>query len=128
MQKLKVNDEVIVIAGKDKGKTGSVIKINSKKNEVIVTGINMVKKALKPSQENPQGGFAEVERPLHASNIAVVSPKTKKGTRVRIESKDGKGKSWFTIGVSPNIIEASFKALIDSLDYKLYKEKAPANN
>lgn len=90
MQKLKVNDEVIVIAGKDKGKTGSVVKINSKKNEVIVTGINMVKKALKPSQENPQGGFAEVERPLHVSNIAVVSPKTKKGTRVRIESKDGK--------------------------------------
>ncbi len=90
MQKLKVNDEVIVIAGKDKGKTGSVVKINSKKNEVIVTGINMVKKALKPSQENPQGGFAEVERPLHVSNIAVVSPKTKKGTRVRIENKDGK--------------------------------------
>ncbi|MEC7275993.1 MAG: 50S ribosomal protein L24 [Bdellovibrionota bacterium] len=90
MQKLKVNDEVIVIAGKDKGKTGSVVKINSKKNEVIVTGINLVKKALKPSQENPSGGFAEVERPLHVSNIAVVSPKTKKATRVRIESKDGK--------------------------------------
>ena len=45
-----------------------------------------------------------------------------------IESTDREGKSWFTIGVSPNIIEASFKALIDSLDYKLYKEKAPANN
>ena len=50
----------------------------------------MVKKALKPSQENPQGGFAEVERPIHVSNIQVVSPKTKKGTRVRIEEKDGK--------------------------------------
>ena len=49
-------------------------------------------------------------------------------TRVSIESTDGKGKSWFTIGVSPNIIDASFKALIDSLDYKLYKEKAPAGN
>jgi len=49
-------------------------------------------------------------------------------TRVSIESTDKSGKSWFTIGVSPNIIEASFKALIDSLDYKLYKEKAPANN
>ena len=49
-------------------------------------------------------------------------------TRVSIESTDREGKSWFTIGVSPNIIEASFKALIDSLDYKLYKEKAPANN
>ena len=49
-------------------------------------------------------------------------------TRVSIESTDKNGKSWFTIGVSPNIIEASFQALIDSLDYKLYKEKAPANN
>ncbi len=90
MQKLKVNDEVIVVAGKDKGKTGKVDKINFKKNEVIVAGVNIVKKALKPSQENPQGGFAEVERPLHVSNVAVVSPKTKKSTRVRIEEKDGK--------------------------------------
>ena len=45
-----------------------------------------------------------------------------------IESTDKDGKNWFTIGVSPNIIDASFKALIDSLDYKLYKEKAPAND
>ncbi len=90
MQKLKVNDEVVVIAGKDKGKSGTLQKINFKKNEVIVSGVNLVKKALRPSQENPQGGFAEVERPLHISNVAVVSPKTKKGTRVRIEEKDGK--------------------------------------
>ena len=53
--------------------------------------------------------------------------KVKVGNFFRIESTDKTGKSWFTIGVSPNIIEASFKALIDSLDYKLYKEKAPAN-
>lgn len=90
MQKLKVNDEVIVITGKDKGKTGKVANINFKKNEVLVSGVNLVKKALKPSQENPQGGFAEVERPVHISNIAVVSPKTKKSTRVRIETKEGK--------------------------------------
>ena len=90
MQKLKVNDEVIVITGKDKGKTGSVQKINFKKNLVLVSGINMMKKALKPSQENPSGGFMDVERPLHISNIAVVSPKTKKATRVKIETKDNK--------------------------------------
>ena len=52
---------------------------------------------------------------------------TEDTTRVLIESTDKTGKSWFTVGVSPNIIEASFRALIDSLDYKLYKEKAPAN-
>ncbi len=90
MQKLKVNDEVVVIAGKDKGKTGKLSKINSKTSKVLVEGVNVVKKALRPSQENPQGGFAEVERPIHISNIQVVSPKTKKATRVRIEEKDGK--------------------------------------
>ena len=90
MQKLKVSDEVVVLSGKDKGKTGTVTKINFKTDLVFVTGVNMAKKALKPSQENPSGGFAEVERPLHISNIAVMSPKTKKATRVRIEVKDDK--------------------------------------
>jgi len=60
--------------------------------------------------------------------VRILNTGTNATTRVSIESTDRKGKSWFTIGVSPNIIEASFKALIDSLDYKLYKEKAPANN
>ena len=90
MQKLKINDEVIVTAGKNKGKTGTLTKINSKKNTVIVAGVNVVKKALRPTQENPDGGFADIEKPIHVSNIAVVSPKTGKATRVRIEEKDGK--------------------------------------
>ena len=59
--------------------------------------------------------------------VRILNTGTNAITRVSIESTDSSGKSWFTIGVSPNIIEASFKALIDSLDYKLYKEKAPAN-
>ena len=59
--------------------------------------------------------------------VRILNTGTEATTRVLIESTDKSGKSWFTIGVSPNIIEASFKALIDSLDYKLYKEKAPAN-
>lgn len=90
MQKLKVNDEVIVVAGKDKGKTGKVAKINFKKNTVLVAGVNLVKKALKPTQENPTGGIVDVEKALHISNVALVSPKTSKATRVRIEEKDGK--------------------------------------
>ncbi len=90
MQKLKMNDEVIIVAGKDKGKTGNIQNINDKRNNVLVNGVNMVKKAMKPSQDNPAGGFAEVERPIHVSNVMVVSPKTKKGTRVRIEERDGK--------------------------------------
>jgi 2-isopropylmalate synthase len=59
--------------------------------------------------------------------VRILNTGTNAITRVSIESTDSTGKNWFTIGVSPNIIEASFKALIDSLDYKLYKEKAPAN-
>ena len=90
MQKLKLNDEVIVLAGKSKGKKGTVKAINSKKNTVLVDGVNMVKKSMKPSEGNPSGGFADIEKPLHASNVALVSPKTGKATRVRIENKDGK--------------------------------------
>ena len=60
--------------------------------------------------------------------VRILNTGTSATTRVSIESTDSKGKSWFTIGVSPNIIEASFKALIDSLDYKLYKDKAPENS
>ena len=90
MQKLKLNDEVIILAGKSKGKKGNVLNINTKKKTVLVGGVNIVKKAMKPSEENPSGGFTEIEKPLHVSNVALVSPKTGKGTRVRIEEKDGK--------------------------------------
>jgi len=90
MQKLKLNDEVIVLAGKNKGKTGTVAKIFEKQNKVLVSGVNTVKKAIRPTQENPAGGIVDVEKPLHRSNVALMSPKTKKATRVRIEEKDGK--------------------------------------
>lgn len=90
MQKLKVNDEVVILTGKDSGKTGKINKINFKSNKVYVGGMNLVKKAMKPTQENPTGGFAEIEQGINISNIAVASPKTGKATRVRIEVKDGK--------------------------------------
>ncbi|KFX71978.1 MAG: transferase, partial [alpha proteobacterium QL1] len=60
--------------------------------------------------------------------VRILNTGTNAVTRVSIESTDQNKNSWFTIGVSPNIIEASFKALIDSIDYKLYKAKAPANS
>lgn len=90
MQKLRINDDVVVLAGKDKGRTGKVLKMNLKKKTVVVKGINIVKKTMKPTQENPNGGIFEKENSIHLSNVAVVSPKTKKATRVRIENKDGK--------------------------------------
>tara|TARA_B100001971_G_scaffold214585_1_gene252833 strand:- start:45761 stop:46072 length:312 start_codon:yes stop_codon:yes gene_type:complete len=90
MQKLKVNDEVIVLAGKDSGKKGKVKKINFKRKTVLVEGVNLYKKAIRPTQENPNGGFADLEKGINISNVAVVSPKTGGPTRVRIEEKDGK--------------------------------------
>jgi large subunit ribosomal protein L24 len=90
MQKIKVKDEVVVLAGKDKGKTGTVERIFGSNDKILVKGVNMVKKAVRPTQENPAGGFVEVERPIHASNLSLISPKTKKATRVRIEVRDGK--------------------------------------
>ena len=59
--------------------------------------------------------------------VRILNTGTEATTRVSIESTDSQGKNWFTIGVSPNIIDASFKALVDSLDFKLFKDKAPAS-
>lgn len=90
MQKIKVSDEVIVIAGKDKGKKGTIKSLNFKRKTAIVDGVNMVKKSIKPTQENPNGGFSDMEKGINLSNISIVSPKTGGATRVRIEVKDGK--------------------------------------
>jgi len=90
MQKLKMNDEVIILSGKDSGKKGKVQKINWKRNRVLVEGVNLMKKAMKPTQENPTGGIADVESMIHISNVALISPKTGGATRVRIEEKNGK--------------------------------------
>lgn len=88
MFKLRVNDKVIVIAGKDKGKTGIIKKVLRKRDRVLVEGVNMAKKATKRSQENPNGGVYDVELPLHISNVSILDPKENKATRVRIV-KDG---------------------------------------
>jgi large subunit ribosomal protein L24 len=90
MQKLKVKDEVVVLAGKDKGKKGELLKINLKTNKVLVQGVNIIKKTVKATQENPAGSIVEREAFIHLSNVALVSPKTKKATRVKIVEKDGK--------------------------------------
>ncbi len=88
--KIKTGDEVIVIAGKDKGAKGKVLKIIKSKDRVIVDGVNMIKKHVKPSTESPQGGIVEKEAPIHISNVALVDSKSGKATRVGYEVKDGK--------------------------------------
>ena len=87
--KLKKGDKVIVIAGKDKGKTGEITKVLVKESKVLVSGINMVKRHTKPSQENA-GGIVSKEMPIHISNVAFVDPKTSKPTRLGVKvDKDG---------------------------------------
>jgi large subunit ribosomal protein L24 len=90
MQKLKVNDSVQVLAGKDKGKQGKVKSINFKTNRVVVEGVNLVKKAIKPNQANQQGGIIDMEKAIHISNVAVIDPKTGKPARVTVKKVDGK--------------------------------------
>ncbi len=85
---LKVGDKVIVIAGKDKGKEGKII---AKKGEkVLVEGINMIKKHVKPNGQDQNGGIFDKEAFIHVSNVMMIDPKTKKRTRIKHEIKDGK--------------------------------------
>jgi len=88
--KIKKGDKVIVITGADKGKSGTVQKVNIKTNRVVVEGINVHKKHRKPTQSNPEGSIVEIYAPLDASNVALVDPKTKKATRVGYEVIKGK--------------------------------------
>ena len=87
--KIHKDDTVQVIAGKDKGKTGKVVKVLVQENKVIVAGINMVKRHTKPSQESA-GGIISKEMPIQISNVAYLDPKTKKPTRLGVKvDKDG---------------------------------------
>ncbi len=73
--KIHKDDTVQVIAGKDKGKTGNVVRVVPAKNAVIVSGINIVKKAMKKRSQQDQGGIVEIEAPLNISNVAIVCKK-----------------------------------------------------
>ena len=79
---LRKGDKVIVIAGKDKGKTGEIQKVDPKTNRVVVEGVNLRKKHKKPTQNNPEGSIVEIYAPIDASNVMIVDPKTKKPTRI----------------------------------------------
>jgi len=93
---VRKNDRVIVIAGKEKGKVGVVLRVLLEKNRVVVEGLNKVKRHTKPDQQNQQGGIVEKEAPIHASNVALVYDKdgkpapTRVGFKIVKETVDGK--------------------------------------
>lgn len=90
MMKIKVGDNVLVIAGKDKGKNGKVIKTLRDQDKVVVEGINIVKKHVKPNNQNDKGGIFDIEAPIHVSNVKKIEEakkenraKTKKESKVK---------------------------------------------
>ena len=85
--KIKKGDNVVVLSGKDKGKTGTVAKVMPKEGKVLVEGVNVATRHRKPSQANPQGGIERREAPMNISKVAVTDPKDGKPTRVRFETK-----------------------------------------
>ena len=94
--KIRRDDEVIVLAGKDKGKTGKVTKVLVEDSKVYVEGVNLIKKHQKPVPQLQQaGGIVEKEAPLHVSNIALVNPATGKADRVGFRIEDGKKVRFF---------------------------------
>jgi large subunit ribosomal protein L24 len=88
--RLKKDDNVVVLSGKYKGKTGKVVATHPSENKVTVEGINIVKKHQKPNKANPQGGILEVTKPIWVSKVAIVDPSTKKASRIGYSvAKDG---------------------------------------
>ena len=83
--KLKTGDKVVVISGSNKGKEGTIAKVLKDENRVVVSGVNLRKKHLKPKNNNGTGEIVEVEAPIHASNVMLLDPKTNKPTRVGIK-------------------------------------------
>ena len=79
-----------MVAGKDKGKEGTVEKVFPSKERVIVKGVNIVKKHQKPTNANPNGGIVEVEAPIHVSNVMLIDPSNNEPTRVGFKIEDGK--------------------------------------
>jgi large subunit ribosomal protein L24 len=88
--RLRKGDEVIVISGKDKGKKGKIMKLDHEQGAVVVTGVNLVKRHMRPTAKNPQGGILEREQWIFVSKVQPIDPKTGKGTRIKV-GKDEKG-------------------------------------
>ena len=86
MQRVKKDDNVVVVAGKDKGTRGKVLRVMPSDDKILVEGVNVITKHSKPSQRNPQGGRVKREAPIHISNVMLADPKDGKPTRVKIKT------------------------------------------
>lgn len=89
--RLRRDDQVVVIAGKERGKTGRVLRIDIERQRVLVEGLNLVKKTMRPTQQRQQGGISEVEAPIHLSNVMIASSEGRSRIRYKV-SDDGKSR------------------------------------
>ena len=114
--KIKVGDMVRVIRGKDRGVTGKVVSVDDGNNKVLVEGVNMVYKHVKPSQRNPQGGRLHKEMPIHASVVMALCPKTNEPTRIGYRYLEDGSKERFarSSGTSMGLISPSKAAYAKS--------------
>jgi large subunit ribosomal protein L24 len=104
MDRVRKGDTVIVIAGKNKGQRGKVLRVLYKTNRVVIERVAMVKRHTKPSQKNPQGGIIEKEGSIHLSNVMPLDPGSDKPTRVKVKLEDGQRRR---TGKSGTVIEAA---------------------
>jgi large subunit ribosomal protein L24 len=104
MDRVRKGDTVVVIAGKDKGKRGKVLRVLNKLNRVVVERVMMIKRHTKPNQKNPQGGIVEKEGSIHLSNVMLLDPGSDKPTRVKVKDDGGVRRR---VGKSGTVIEAA---------------------
>ncbi len=104
MDRVRKGDTVVVVAGKNKGQRGKVLRVLHKTNRVVVERVAMVKRHTKPSQKSPQGGIIEKEGSIHLSNVMPVDPGSDKPTRVKVKLEEGVRRR---VGKSGTVIEAA---------------------
>ncbi len=103
MFKIRLKDKVLVVSGRDKGKTGEVIGVLPRQNKVVIAGMNTVKRHQKPSTQNPSGGIVELTKPIEASKVQVIDPKSGKPARVGFEKRpDGSKERVFVVSKFSN--------------------------
>jgi large subunit ribosomal protein L24 len=107
--RLKKGDTVMVLQGKDKGKTGKVVTVHPRDNKVTVEGVNIVKKHQKPNRAYPQGGIVEITKPIWVSKVGIVDPESKKPTRIGFKLDENAGKDGKT--VKSRIFKSSGKVI-----------------
>ncbi len=103
MFKIRLKDKVMIVTGRDKGKTGEVVAVLPRENKVVIAGLNTVKRHQKPTTQNPSGGIVELTKPIEASKVQVLDPKSGKPARVSFEKRaDGSKERVFNVSKFSN--------------------------